>query len=117
MTHEERESADAWVSLKTYVDARFAAEEKAKDLWRETVNSRLEVANGIRAQFNDHFSKTVPRGEWSLAHDRLVDDIRQLREDKARLEGKASQTSFLVVLVISLLGLALAAASLVLRLK
>ena len=69
----------------------------------ETHIEALERANEIKCNSNDKRIEAIE------------EDIRSLRESRAELQGKASQFSFMVTLIISLLGFVVALISLFLR--
>jgi hypothetical protein len=63
---------------------------------REYVDTRLQAIQG---------AVDMTREAWMGGHDRVVDDIRMLREDRARLEGKASLSSVYVSYALSILAI------------
>ena len=93
------------VSLKEYTEARLRAVEKATDLAANTLEKRLEGMNEFRQALKSQSSTFVTRTEVDVQIAKIHDDIRTLRESKARLEGKASQLYVTVTLVIAILGL------------
>jgi len=101
-----------YVSLKEYVDSKLVAIEKSTALVKEALDHRLTETNRVREQLREQAGTFVTRVE----HDRLVDDINELKQYRASLEGKASQFSFYVTFLIALLGLLIAMASMILKL-
>jgi len=96
--------------LCKYVDLRFeehdkrikilfTAQEKASELSAKALESKLVELNDVRHRF-------LPRTEYELQHARVVDAIQELREFRAELKGKASQSALIVTLAISLIGIA-----------
>jgi hypothetical protein len=100
-----------WISLRDFVDERFAAVEKSTNLMREVVERRMEAMNGLQAQLNEQSKRFVSRDE----HDVLANQIQLLMQYKAGLESKASQMSFYVTFLIAVLSLLLGALGLILK--
>ena len=108
------------ISLKTYVDMRCDAICKQQEerfdsiventtLARDSMNKRLEGMNEFRDALRDQTSKFVTRQEHEIA----LTEIRDLRESRAKLEGKASQNSVVIAYIIAGAGLLLSAINLV----
>ena len=57
----------------------------------------------------------MPRSEFIIQHERVLEDIRQLRESKAMLEGKASQSSVMISLAIAVIGVGISLVALLLH--
>ena len=70
-------------------DARMDAHEKAAELANDILNARLASMNEIREQLRSQKTEFVTR----LEHEMIVKDIRDLREFRAALQGKASLMS------------------------
>jgi hypothetical protein len=79
------------------------------------LEKRLEIMNKFREAMKDQSVTYIPRNEFVLLHDRVLEDIRILRESKATLEGKASTNSVVGVYIISIIGLLVAALDILLR--
>lgn len=88
-------------SLKTAVEIRLDALDKATALAACNLEKKLDSL--------DVDGKFVPRSEFMIAHDKVLEDIKLLREDKARLEGKASQGQVYVAWIFAAISLALSA--------
>lgn len=108
----DSEDKNTRVSLREHIESRLAALEKATDLAAKALEKRLEGMNEFREALNNQASQFMTRREMTVIKDAFVKDIRELREFKAALEGKASQTSVIITLVISILGLLVAIISL-----
>jgi hypothetical protein len=119
MTDAER------VSLKTYFDQRMDdmqrhfqmrldALEKATTLAASQLDNRLEGMNEFRAALRDQCATFLSKVEYEAHHGQVVKDVRELRESRAMLAGKADQKSVNVVMVISLIALATAVFQIVL---
>ena len=104
---------------KQYIDFRieeydkrmkilFAAQDKASALSSKILESKLEELNDVRHRF-------LPRTEYDIQHARVEDDIRMLRESKALLEGKASQSAVNISLSIAVIGILLSVVALLLH--
>ena len=72
------------------------------------MEKRLEGMIEFRDQLKDQASRFITRSEYDL----LVDDIQGLRETRAMLAGKASQSSMTLTLFIAFAGLIVAIAGL-----
>jgi hypothetical protein len=105
------------------VDARFEAIERTTALERESaklasrlaydnMDRRLDSMNEFRGQMDDQAKRFMPRTECTAALDRLEEDVRSLRESRAELQGKASQSSVMVSWLIAGVGLLLSIVSL-----
>jgi hypothetical protein len=111
------------VTLKEYVDARLMAIDKATEVAYTMMDARLDSMNEIRNSLRDQGRTFVSKAEYTVAHDRLMDDVRSLRESRALLEGKASTesvnkvgTTALTGIAIGVFGLIISVISLLLRL-
>jgi hypothetical protein len=71
------------------LEERLLASEKAKDLAYKTLEDRLGSMNEFRKALTDQAATFITRKE----HDIIISEIRELREFKATLQGKASQSS------------------------
>lgn len=112
------------VSLREYVDVRFTSTvdlfetkiesaEKAVGLASSTLSARLDLMNGFRAQLEDQAAGLFSRVEHETYMKAVDKDIRELREARAMLEGKASQSAVNFSTVIALLGVLLSAVALI----
>lgn len=92
------------ISLRDYFDdkidaltkcftVKFDAMESARNLAKEAVDAKLLLMNELRGALNDQSNRMLTRAEYQLQYDRLIEDIRMLRESRAELQGKASQSS------------------------
>ena len=104
------------ISLKEYVDVKIAATselfetkisaaEKAVSLASNTLAARLDLMNEFRMQLKDQAGSFFPRAEHDIYIKTVDKDIRELRESKASLEGKASQLSVNITLIIAIVGI------------
>lgn len=84
------------VSLKEYFESRISALEKATHVAAQQMDKRLEGMNEFRDALKDQATKFITKDEFNIQHQRVVDDIRTLRESRAKLEGRASQTSVFI---------------------
>ena len=110
LTHRES------VSLREYFDARLAAQDRATEIARLAMEKRLDGMNEFREALKDQSNRNVTKAEYDDCVRRILADVRELRESRAELAGKASQSSVDRALVISLSGLGLAILSVILRL-
>jgi len=100
MTNDEKN----YVSLKEHFESRVSALEKATEVATNVLDKRLDSMNEFRAQLKDQASTFVSR----IEHEKVMEDLRELREWKSKQEGKASQMSFVITLIISLSSLFIA---------
>jgi hypothetical protein len=93
-------------------DVRILRETKASsEVSAAMLEKRLESMNEFRLQLKDQAGTFYTKGEHEIYMVSVEKDLRMLRESKATLEGKASQTSVNVALIISVLGLVAALVS------
>ena len=104
---------DEQITLKEYFEVRVTALEKATTLAAEQMDKRLEGMNEFRGQLKDQGATFLTRNEYAIAHEKLCDDIKLLREFRAQLEGKASQQAVILAMIISVIGIILSIVSLV----
>ncbi len=71
--------------------------------------SMIDRASEDIKSLKDQAAELYTRKEHQAYTDKIDADIRVLRESKAELEGKASQTSVNVALIVSIVGIVLAA--------
>ena len=103
------------VTLREYVEEKFAAQEKATEFFQRMLDDRLEGMNEFRADLRRQAADLITRREVMVFIDRLIEDIRSLRESRANAEGKASQLSVYITFLFALLGLIVATASLIIN--
>jgi len=88
--------------------------DKSTKIAAKILEKRLDSMNEFRQALEDQSRHFLTKEHYQIQHERLVEDIRMLRENKATLEGRASIKSVLVAYVISILGLIIGACSLLL---
>jgi len=96
------------ISLKEYFEQRFDTLEKDMNKASAQMDKRLEGMNEFRSALKDQSGKFLTKDEFNIQHLRVQDDIRILRESKATLEGKASQTSVFISYAIALISFVVA---------
>ena len=69
------------------------------------MDKRLDSMNEFRDALKDQSGKMLTRDEYLLMHEKIKEDVRFLREDRAKLEGKADQAALSKVNSIALIGL------------
>ena len=112
-----------FITLRDYIDIKVTELEKAvvckitalealhmRDA--STLEKRLDGMNEWRQERREQNAEFLPRTEYDIQHQKLVDDIRLLRESKATLEGKASQNSVIFLGGVSVISLVIAAIAL-----
>jgi hypothetical protein len=100
-----------YVTLKEYLESRLENIEKSTDLAARIMEKRLEGMNEFRETLKDQASQFVTRTELIVIQKAIEKDIRELRDFKATIEGKASQLSVIIATALSILGLFLAVIS------
>jgi len=92
-------------ALEKLIDMRLKSVTQSIDLASKVMDSRLEHMNGafqiIKLQANEAFTK-LAHEEYAKA---LASDIRDLRESRAELKGKASQSSVNLAYFIAVIGM------------
>jgi hypothetical protein len=102
-------------ALDTKIELHLQLSRVALDKAESQMNERLERMNEFRDSLRDQAERFVTKSEWASQHKVLLEDIRTLRESRERLEGKASASSVYVAYGISLIGIVLGVAALVMR--
>lgn len=72
------------------VDTQISAIEKATILAAGTMDKRLDGMNEFRSALKDAQNTFLTVDEYTRMHEKVLEDVKVLREDKARAEGKAS---------------------------
>lgn len=119
------------VSLQEHLQSKIDAMEKATTVAQTALERRLESMNEFRAAMSDLAARAVTRGELDLLRERINTlataeelsalgkamalEIAGLREWKSAVEGKASQQSVNVSMVLAIAGLLLGLLGLVSR--
>ena len=80
---------DRLEGLRELADARMFAIEQATRVAKESMEKRLESMNEFRDTLRDQSRTFITRSE----HETLIKEIQSLRESRAELAGKASQSS------------------------
>jgi len=109
-----KEKIDKLRDDATRLDERIASIRESVKVAKESMDMRLDSMNEIRGQLKDQANTFLPRVEYIGQHQALEqrfthtdEDIRGLRESRATLEGKASQSSVMVAYIIAIVGIAL----------
>ena len=103
-------------ALESLMVTRFDAADKATVLFQIALEARLEGLNEWRQQSKDRERDFMPRSEYQLHHDQVCSDVRELRESRAELEGKASQKSVNLAVILTVFALFLSALGVILAL-
>jgi len=94
-------------AIYKYIDVKIESIDRSTNLAADALEKRLESMNEFRNSLKDQQSKFVTREEYALMHERLVEDVKILREAKANFEGKASMASVYLSYVIAAIALAI----------
>ena len=114
------------VTLREFIEAKLAANERAVELAARSMEKRLDGMNEFRDTLRDQAARFVTREEVALQLARLTDftaaeraaikeQLAGLQTFKDRLDGKASASAVYIGYALSILGLVLAVAGLLLR--
>jgi chaperonin cofactor prefoldin len=100
----------------------LAAIKEATRLAKDVVDVRLASMNEFRSALSDQADSFLTRTEYQAQHQnlesrftRMDEDIRMLRESRAELQGKASQSQVNVALMVAAIGIALSVLGLMLQ--
>ena len=84
-------------SLEEKVDLQFKLNDKALELFRTELTTRLEGMNEWRGQSKDLVSTMMPRSEQCIINDNVQRDLRDIRimlgEGKGEKTGKKDMTA------------------------
>ena len=110
-------------SLQKHIEAQLHSIDRATCLALQTMDKRLEGMNEFREALKDTTARLATREELAMQAtrnreivERLDADINELKQYRASMEGKASQTSVNAATALSVAGLILALISLALKL-
>ena len=81
------------VERLTRMESQIAALDRATDIAKDAIDRRLTAMNEFREALNDAQNRMLPRAEYAIQHERLVDDVKRLNTFKDQLVGKANQSS------------------------
>ncbi len=79
------------------------------------MEKRLEGMNEFRQTLSDQTKTFVTFDMYESKHEQLVLDIKELREWRANQQGKASQTSLIITLIISVTGVLLSIVDIIIK--
>jgi hypothetical protein len=103
---------DEFITLKEYVDTKFCYLDRAMETNNKNLELRLASLNEIRDALRDRDATFITKVEFNAILTRLEGcingletDIRSLRESRSLLEGKASQSSVNIAMIISVVSL------------
>lgn len=85
----------------TRLEEQLISIDKALTLAREQLETRLEGMNEFRQSLKDQATQFVTKAE----HRFILDDIRELRESRAELRGKASQASVYIAWLLAVVSI------------
>lgn len=111
----ERHTAE-YITLRDYFERLIAEQNKATGLAYQSMERRLDGMNEFRDTLRDQGLSFLTKAEYYTFKTRLEEDIRTLRESKAMLEGKASQSSVNFVTAMAVIGIVLSVVSIAMRL-
>jgi len=92
-------------TLREYIDLRFTETQRAIDKAEATMNERLTGMNEFRATLKDQSATFVTRAELTLIMNKIQTNLDELNKIRDVATGKASQTSMIIAIIISIAGL------------
>jgi hypothetical protein len=95
------------VSLKEYIDRLWEEQARHSDKSDAMLNARLMGMNEIRDQLRDQAASFLTRKEYDAKHEAICNLISDIKSRVDMSEGKASQSSFIVTLILSISGVVL----------
>jgi len=108
------ERANALAAANT--EHTLLAMSQATNLASNLMDKRLESMNEFRAQLKDQVATFVTKEQFDALLRRIEQDVKELQLSKANLEGKASQSSVMIVTAISFIGIAIGIINLIITL-
>jgi hypothetical protein len=81
-----------YVTLKEYFERLITEQNRSINVARESMEKRLDSMNEFRATLKDQSATLVSLNTFNAWKDKTDSDIRELRDSKAKLEGKADQS-------------------------
>ncbi len=94
--------------------ADLAAVKESTRLAKEVMDARLNSMNEFRSALSDQADDFLTRTEYTVQYQnleqrfgRMDEDIRTLRESRAELQGKASQSQVNIALIVAIIGIAI----------
>ena len=100
------------ITLKEYFESRLDALEKATHMAADNLERRLEGMNERDSMLKTQTGVSVTKVEFDAILLGINKDIRELRDFKNTHEGKASQGSVIISIIIGVLGVLIAAVAL-----
>lgn len=104
------------VPIRDYIDAEIDAVREATTVAHKALEHRLDGMNEFRAALGDQSRTMVTRSEMDASLKSLLSDVDSLKESRAELRGKASQSSVTIAYVFAALGALLGVINLVIDL-
>lgn len=101
------------VTLRELVEAKIESLKATMTATDLTMERRLEAMNELREQITSERGHYVTRQEHDQTHAKLNEDVRELRESRAEIAGKASLASVYFTALCVVLSLLIAVAALV----
>ena len=102
-------------ALEERVKLQLFLTNEAYQLRNVQIDKRMDTMNEFRGAMEDRESSYFTRTEHEMYSKLVESDLRFLRETNAKSEGKASQSSVIFALLISVVGVVTGTAGIVLR--
>jgi len=103
------------VSMRDYVDTRLAAMDRALDAAKTALEYRLNSMNELREQVNERDKMFVTKAEYTTNVKLLESQVKSLELSRAEMQGKASQSAMIIAYIVSVIGVLLGAAGLIMN--
>lgn len=98
---------DYRVPLKEHIESRLTALEQATTIAAHAMDKRLDGMNEFREALKDQASRMATRQEVEDKMAAVERDLRELREFRNMMRGKADQQAVNLALALSVLGMAI----------
>lgn len=94
-------------ALAEKTDTTYRMSQTAIDKAEKTVNLRLEMMNEFRDAMKDQAKESLPKTMFDAVINIFDKRIKDLELERAKVDGKASQTALLFTMGVSLIGIIL----------
>jgi len=103
------------IGLKTYVDQRFADNDKAVLAALASTDKRLDGMNEFRQALSDQQKNFLTREEFTRAHSDLVTQVTQLNSRMDKREGEKTESNNIYGYAVGIAGVLFAVLDLIFR--
>src|SRR3989304_5414015 len=97
-------SRGEFVTLREYLESRIQAVERGIEVANRSMQERLSGMNEFRDTLKDQAARFVTRDELETKLSTIDRQLKELQLDKAKLDGKASQSQAMITLIFAIIG-------------